>query len=380
MKLGIDASNITSGGGLTHLIELLDCVNPSKFGFSQVVVWSSSKVLSKINKYEWLELVSDSLLDGGLLRRVYWQKNILKKYISTYECDLLFVPGGRVGGHSIPVVSVCQNLLPFEWKELLRYGISFITVRLILLRFLQLQSFKRSDGVIFLSEYSKNTVLNISGKLRAMMTIVPHGINSRFFIEPRISRDFVEFTEKNPCKVTYVSIIDQYKHQDNVILAISKLRDRGIFVEINLVGPSYPPARERLEKMIVKLDPSNEYIKYSGAVDYDSIHDIYSSSDIAIFASSCETFGMILTEAMAAGLPIACSNRSSMPELLGSSGVYFDPLYIDDMEKTLDTLIYSKDLRNKLSHSAYQQAKKFSWSRCSDDTFEFLEQVANNNR
>ena len=79
MKLGIDASNITSGGGLTHLIELLDCVNPSKFGFSQVVVWSSSKVLSKINKYEWLELVSDSLLDGGLLRRVYWQKNILKK-------------------------------------------------------------------------------------------------------------------------------------------------------------------------------------------------------------------------------------------------------------------------------------------------------------
>jgi len=132
--------------------------------------------------------------------------------------------------------------------------------------------------------------------------------------------------------------------------------------------------------MIVKLDPSNEYIKYSGAVDYDSIHDIYSSSDIAIFASSCETFGMILTEAMAAGLPIACSNRSSMPELLGSSGVYFDPLDIDDMEKTLDTLIYSKDLRNKLSHSAYQQAKKFSWSRCSDDTFEFLEQVANNNR
>jgi len=67
---------------------------------------------------------------------------------------------------------------------------------------------------------------------------------------------------------------------------------------------------QRLEKMIVKLDPSNEYIKYSGAVDYDSIHDIYSSSDIAIFASSCETFGMILTEAMAAGLPIACSNRA----------------------------------------------------------------------
>lgn len=375
MIIGIDASNIRAGGGVTHLIELFNDFDPGKFEIEKIILWSSSDVISLIPKNDFIELKSDSFLNKNLLYREYWSRFRLPVLLKKHSCDLLFSPGGRVNVRNIPSVVMIQNLLPFEWKELLRYGLSLIALRLILLRFLQLESIKKANGIIFLSNYSKKIVCRITDNEISKSTIVPHGVNPNFFNDTRITRKPSEFSFNNPCKIVYTSSIDPYKHQVNVILAVAKIRSSGVFINLDLIGPSNVSSKKKLITIIGQVDPFGEYIRYLGNVNYNELNKLYKSYDMAVFASSCETFGMILLEKMASGLPVACSHMSSMSEILGNSGIYFDPLNILDIEQKITILILSKVKRNNFSRNAYLNAKQYSWERSSMDTFSFLTAV-----
>lgn len=87
-----------------------------------------------------------------------------------------------------------------------------------------------------------------------------------------------------------------------------------------------------------------------------------------------------LLEAMSAGLPIACSDRGPMPEVLGAAGIYFDPERPEEIGRTLSTLLDDPGLREQSAWSAYERAKGFSWERCARDTFDYLAKVAHSGR
>jgi glycosyltransferase involved in cell wall biosynthesis len=370
--LGIDASNIRKGGGVTHLVELLKNSEPEKYGFSKVIVWSNRATLKKIHDRKWLVKSYDEWANKSLLTRAYWQRFRLKKVAKSFGCDLLFVPGGLDASGFKPMVTMHRNLLPFEWRELLRYGLSMRTIKFIILRFLQSISFRRADGVIFLTQYAQDVALKVTGLLKGSVVVIPHGVDPRFFAPPRKQKGINDYDFKKPIRLIYISTVAPYKHQWNVVEAVSALRNDGIPVTLDLFGASCPSALKRLEFSINKVDPCGHYIQYHGLMQHEAIQEVYLKADIVVFASSCETFGQILIEGMSAGLPVACSNASAMPELLGSSGVYFDPLNSDSIAITLERLINSPELRADNALHSFERAKEFSWERCSDDTFKFL--------
>jgi glycosyltransferase involved in cell wall biosynthesis len=79
---------------------------------------------------------------------------------------------------------------------------------------------------------------------------------------------------------------------------------------------------------------------------------------------------------MAAGLPIACSERGPMPEVLGDAGLYFNPESVDSIAATLRQLVADRPLRLRLAQEASQRAARFSWEACAEQTFAFLAQIA----
>ena len=134
-RIGIDASNIHDGGGLTHLVELLRTTHPDLHGFEKIYVWAPSAILAQIKEKPWIMKRSDPLLEQHYLQRAFWQRKRLSQLLKFEKCDLLFVLGGSFATDFRPVVTMNQNLLPFEWRELLRFGLSRQTLRLMLLRF-----------------------------------------------------------------------------------------------------------------------------------------------------------------------------------------------------------------------------------------------------
>jgi glycosyltransferase involved in cell wall biosynthesis len=376
MILGIDASNIRGGGGVTHLIELLGLAEPGRSGFEKVVIWGGDKTLERISDKPWLKKVNHPALNQGLLRRTIWQRFYLSRHSEKEKCDVLFVPGGSYSGRFKPVVLMSQNLLPFELRESGRYKWSFLWIKFLLLRKVQSRSFKNANGVIFLTEYARDAVEKVTGKLQGKTCVIPHGISTRFMKSPKEQRSINDYSESDPLRILYVSIVDQYKHQWNVVEAVHALRRLGFAVSLELVGPAYPPALDRLKRVMNSFDPDESWAHYIGSVSYDVLHRIYARADIGVFASTCENLPIILLETMGAGLPIACSGYGPMPEVLGDAGIYFDPEKPYELTSALGTLVASPELRAEKAAAGYQRCLRYNWPQSAEKTFDFLSAIA----
>lgn len=376
IRIAIDASNIRIGGGVTHLIEILREADPAAHGFEKILVWACAATLAKLEDRPWLEKRTDPALEANLLKRIAWQRRSLPALLDAAKADLLFVPGGSIVAAFRPVVTMSRNMLPFEWRELKRFGFSPTALKLVILRWNQSSSFKHADGTIFLTRYARDAVTAATGALQGKTTIIPHGVDSRFRLLPRRQRSADELTAQNPLRVVYVSTIDEFKHQWHVVDAIGMLHREGIPLRLDLYGSARPSALARLNEALQRTDRAGDFIRYWGAVDYREIHQRYVEADVSIFASSCENMPNILIESMAAGLPIACSRRGPMPEVLGDAGVYFDPEDPVSIAAAVRSLATNPELRAEKAAAASAAAAPFSWARCARETFEFLKTVS----
>ncbi|MEZ4393397.1 MAG: glycosyltransferase family 1 protein [Polyangiales bacterium] len=377
MIVGIDASNLRAGGGVTHLREILGAASPGRFGFRKVIVWCGAETAAQLPARPWLEVGHEPLLDGPLPSRVLWQQAVLRRK-APRSCDVLLVPGGNAQVPFRPRVVMSRNMLPFDRIERRRYGASWTGARLLALRQLQARSLSRADGVIFLTEFAFQSIRPALGARAPRRTsIIPHGVDARFRADPRPQRALSACGADDPLRLTYVSVVAPYKHQWVVAEAVARLRREGLPLSIDFVGGLEDSvSAERLRAAVRRLDPDGEFLRLRGAVRFQEVHEFYLRSELFVFASSCENMPNILLEAMAAGLPIACSDRGPMPEVLDDAGVYFDPEDADDTARALRALASDHELRARCAALASERASSFSWRRCADETFAFLAELA----
>ncbi|WP_272152045.1 glycosyltransferase family 4 protein [Tenacibaculum aiptasiae] len=379
MILGIDATNIRSGGGLTHLKEILAQANPKEFGFEKVVIWSNSSTLEKLPNYSWLDKVSHKLLNKSFVYSFLFQMFFLsKKAKLVHNCDLLFVPGGTFLGSFKDIVTMSRNMLPFEKTEYLRFNSLKSRLRFKILYYTQSLTFKKASRIIFLTNYAKSVVNSSLDIDEEKTTIIPHGTNVSFLKEPVIQREIDDFNGTRPFRLLYVSVVTAYKHQWNVAAAVLKLKKEGYPVTLDLVGDITEESKLKLETVLKSELNSENTVNYLGLVPYDDLAEYYFKANGFVFASSCENMPNILIEAMTSGLPIACSNFGPMPEVLGDAGVYFDPTNVNSIYEAIKLMLNNKQLRENISNKSFKKSINYTWKHCSDETFKYLSEVIKN--
>lgn len=377
MILGIDASNIREGGGFTHLKEILFNASPEKYGFKKVIIWSSKKTLEKLPDFPWLSKVNNKWLNQSFIISFLYQSLLISADIKKKNCDLLFVPGGTFLGNFKHIVSMSQNMLPFEKEEINRFPKWASRLKFKLLKITQSYTFKKSKGVIFLTDYAKNYISN-SIYLDSLKTIViPHGIKKKFVSQPKAQKHIHFYNEKNPFKFLYVSIVTEYKHQWNVAKAILKLYNNGYHVSLDLVGGYTHEALQKLNTVLA--DDEKKIITYKGLIPYEELSVIYKEADGFIFASTCENMPIILIEAMTAGLPVASSEKQPMPEILKQSAFYFNATDVESIYECLKKYLVDADKRQENAEETFHKASVYTWKDCSDRTFTYLSEKIKNN-
>jgi glycosyltransferase involved in cell wall biosynthesis len=113
---------------------------------------------------------------------------------------------------------------------------------------------------------------------------------------------------------------------------------------------------ETYENMRFKND-----VVFTGRVSTDELHDIFGAALALTFVPFFEGFGIPVVEAMSAGVPVICSNTTSIPEVGGNAVVYADPMKIDQITDAMIKLANDKDLRKELIEKGFEQKNKFSW-------------------
>lgn len=379
MRVGIDASNVGGGGGITHLKELLEHIdNVSKFyGIEEIIIFSSEKILEELPVSKILKKVTFDELNKSIFTRLRFQVSGFDEEI-TKRCDILFSVTGDYIGKFKPMVGMSRNMLLYEreiWreikqpKEILRFWLNFKK---------QERCFKNAEGIIFISTFAQeyaNKALPIAEKKQIK---IPHGLSHRFTGIVKIQKHISEYTLENPFNFLYVSTVHVYKNQWRVVKAIGNLRKKGYPVTLTLIGSViFKPAGDLLEKTIEEVDLSGEFIKNIGHVSYNNIEQYYKDAAGIIFASNCENMPNILMESMASGVPIICSNKEPMPEFLKNGGHYFDPKSIDSLESAILEFLSQPEKRQKMAERNLQEVKNYTWKKTADETFKFIYQIYN---
>jgi exopolysaccharide biosynthesis WecB/TagA/CpsF family protein len=106
--------------------------------------------------------------------------------------------------------------------------------------------------------------------------------------------------------------------------------------------------------------PHSDFIRFTGFVE--DIEPLWAEAGFYVFPSLFEGFGLSLVEAMARGIPCACSNNGSLGEIAGDAAVTFDPENVDEIAAALERLLTEpEDERSARVARGLEQAKRFSW-------------------
>jgi glycosyltransferase involved in cell wall biosynthesis len=367
--VGIDASRNRSGGAKHHLAGILGAGDPAQFGIGKVHVWAYRALLDALPNFSWLVKHSPPELERSLRHQALWQRRALPIEMRRQGCDILLSTDAGTIGVFEPSVVMSRDMLSYEPGEMRRYGFSKAWLRLLLLRYVQARSLKRARGAIFLTRYAADTIQRFTGALANVM-IIPHGVGEAFRQAPH-ENPWPRGAE-GTIRCLYVSNAEMYKHQWQVVRAVAELRTRGHRIALTLAGGGEGRAQQLVEQELARSDPRGEFVHVAGAVRHDQLPALLAGFDLFVFASSCENMPNTLLEGMASGLPIACSNRGPMPEVLEDGGVYFDPEDPVQIATAVERLVTDAKLRVATVRRAKERSEYFSWARCARETWTFL--------
>ena len=367
--IGIDASRNRSGGARVHLSGILNELEPKEFGIKEIHLWSFKELLDKIPARPWLIKHNPPALEGSIFKQVYWQAAVLAQEAQQNRCDVLFATDASTLCHFHPMVVASRDLLSYEPGVMETFGLSRARIRLLAILLVQNLAFRRSEGVIFLTKYAADLVQKSCGPL-SNFTFIPHGVSGEFR-DIKLKSEWPK-GESGEIRCLYVSNVAMYKHQWEVVKAVAQLRSAGYNIHLTLVGGGSGKAQRLLDQVIHRLDPDHSFVTQEGFVPHAELRHYLAHAHIFVFASSCENMPNTLVEAMSAGLPIACSNRGPMPEILGNGGLYFDPLNPGSIAKAIEQIISDKKMREAMAQRAKHLASRYSWKRCAHETFAFL--------
>ncbi|MEZ8698439.1 glycosyltransferase family 4 protein [Vibrio lentus] len=369
LKIGIDASRNRSGGARAHIIGVLNEVEPFLNQVAEVHIWTFPELAESLPEKSWLIIHTPSLLNKKLLHSLAWQKWLLPKELKNNNVDILLSTDAGSVCRFQPSVVMSRDMLSFEKGEMGRYFPSLSWLRLWALKHVQVSSLKSAQGAIFLTKYARDIISGYSGKINDS-EVVPHGISEHF------RKRYTGCDKLNEIKFIYVSNADKYKHQWHVIDAFYRFKkNTEARVSLTLVGADTGPCVERVKEALRVHDDGSGAVKVMPFLPHAQIPELLHQHDVFIFASSCENMPNTLIEAMASSLPIICSNRGPMPEVLTGKGIYFDPENPESIAEALQAISASESTLAQQAQLSYDLASRYSWQRCAKETMNYLVQV-----
>jgi len=370
--VGIDASRNRSGGAIAHLVGILSEGNPFAYNIREVHVWSYRALLGALPKKPWLFKHNPLDLERSLFWQVWWQATKLSSEAASVKCDMLFTTDASTFCRFRPMVVLSQDMLSYEPGVMKYFGYTRKYLRLLAIYLIQNRAFRFADGVIFLTKYAAKVIQQSCGPLPSV-AYIPHGVGMDFK-KVQKTKAWPE-AGVDPIRCIYVSNTAMYKHQWLVVRAIDALRKLGHNITLKLVGGGTGKPQRLLKKQLAISDPHSVFIEQLGFVPQKELPGHLANADLFVFASSCENLPVTLLEAMAVGLPIACSNRGPMPEVLADGGVYFDPEDTDSISDAVEQIIKNRVLRERIAKRAKTISDQYSWSRCADETWTFIKET-----
>jgi glycosyltransferase involved in cell wall biosynthesis len=305
--------------------------------------------------------------------RLLYQNIVLPLYARWKGLSLLHSLGNY--GPVIPfvpsVVTVHDVLATFDAENA---GDFRFRLRSSLIEFLTKRSLRQARAISAVSEFTRQKITAkypfCSVKIRVIYNGLPAGRTGT----PPDHESVLRKYKVIPPYVLAVGLFPPHKNIGRLIEAFAKLKcEAGVPHSLVLVGK--PRRIYRKLCRIVASQGLGSHVTFTGPVSDEELPCLYQQADLFVYPSLMEGFGLPPLEAMANGIPVACSSAGPLPEVVGDAAVFFNPVDIQDMERAIREALESSKLRARLVTQGLKQVERFSFCRTAEETLKLYREA-----
>ncbi len=230
---------------------------------------------------------------------------------------------------------------------------------------------KRAKKIIAVSESTKKDLVKFYKVDPNKVFVIHHGYEVEYKASSIKYKGSSDILSRLPEKyVLFLSTLQPRKNLEGLIDAFLLLKKEYPELPHKLVVAGKPGWK--FEGILKKINENNETVVYLNHLNDEDRLYILSKADLLVLPSFYEGFGMPILESFASSVPVATSNVSSMSEVAGEAGVYFNPHKVNEIKGALKCVLLDKAMADSLKEKGRERLKLFSWEKCAEQTLKVL--------
>lgn len=227
----------------------------------------------------------------------------------------------------------------------------------------------RADLLITDTEYTRREVASYFALPLEKIHAIPLACAEEF--RPRAAHEVSQVLAKYDLRYEgyslYVGTIEPRKNLE-VLLRAYALLPAAVRGQWPLILVGYQGWRSEAIHALLSAAQSEGWVRYLNFVTNDELATIYSGARLFVFPSLYEGFGLPVLEAMASGIPVVCSNSSTLPEVAGDAAAMCHPEDVEGLCGLIRSGLEDDHWREEAKRAGLARAATFSWARCAEQT------------
>lgn len=308
------------------------------------------------------------------LRNIAWHQLALPRLCRQRGYDALLLTAGNrrlVWRPPCPTIGVVHDLSSLHVKG------KYDRARTFYIHSVLPRMIRKLTRVITISESSKRDIVGHARVPEEHVSVIPLGADERFRPRPRAEAQAAldPAIGARPPYVVYVSRIEHPgKNHATLLRAWDQLkREADLPHQLLLAGGDWTRSEE-VHAVHAGLE-HREDVHFAGFVPDSAIPDLYAGAEMLVFPSLYEGFGLPILEAMSCGVPVACSNVSSMPEVAGEAAELFDPHSAEAICAAMRAVLEDPQRAEQLGRDGLARSEQFSWTTAAARTLEVVREA-----
>jgi glycosyltransferase involved in cell wall biosynthesis len=299
-----------------------------------------------------------------------WHLFILPGKFDLSRYDFIFLPAGNrrvLSSYPSPTIVTFHDLSQFH-----------IPAKYDALRMLYIKSVipffvKKADKILAISGNTRDDLVKYYHLKSEDIMVNYNGYDSDKYVPaPKTCQKPLKLQKKY---FLYIARIEHPgKNHLNLVKAYEEL-PQAIKERYDLVMPGKKWPGSEIVFDYISQSPDCDRIHLPGFVEAELLPVLYQQCSLYIFPSLYEGFGIPLIEAMASGVPVLCSNTSSLPEIGGEAVALFDPYSVLSIRDTILRVISSRKMQEAMIANGFHQIKLFSWQKHADNIIRSFEAI-----
>jgi glycosyltransferase involved in cell wall biosynthesis len=229
---------------------------------------------------------------------------------------------------------------------------------------------KKARKIIAVSESTKADIARHFGVKPDKIAVIHEGVSEGFKILPNRGKIKEDLAMQYGIRKPFIFYAGVWRNHKNIVglLRAFALMKKTLGEKYQLVlGGKKDPYYPEIGGMIAELNLGSDIVKTGFIRDTEMVM-FYNACSLFVIPSFYEGFGLVGLEAFASGAPVASSNTTSLPEILGRAALYFDPRDPEQIAGVMENILTDDKKRNLLISEGFKQAKKYSWRKMAENT------------